>query len=274
MTHSEKTFIQTVKRYYKKHGRHDLPWRKTNNPYRILVSEMMLQQTQVSRVIPKYRVFLKQFPTIQALAHAPLKDVLALWQGLGYNRRAKFLHDCAKVVVHEYNRSLPTDLETLCRLPGIGPYTAGAVYVFATNKPEVIIETNIRTVFLYHFFSKKKQVFDREILEYVERTLDMKNPREWYWALMDYGAHLKTKGIRTHRNSKHYTKQSKFKGSNREVRGAILRILTEKNNATVGMLVKETGLEKNKIQVQLHNLQKEKIIQSKKRKSNVQYFIG
>lgn len=264
MTHSEKAFIQTVKRYYKKHGRHELPWRKTKNPYRILVSEMMLQQTQVGRVIPKYKAFLKQFPTIEVLAHTSLKDVLALWQGLGYNRRAKFLHDCAKVVVHEYNGRLPTDLETLCRLPGIGPYTAGAVHVFATNKSEVIIETNIRTVFLYHFFSKKKQVFDTEILKYIERTLDTENPREWYWALMDYGAHLKAKGIRTNAQSKHYSKQSTFKGSDREVRGALLRVLTEESNVTVGLLVKKTGMERERIKTQLQKLAQEGLIQKYK----------
>jgi A/G-specific adenine glycosylase len=261
MTQDEKVFLQTVWKYYKKHGRHDLPWRKTTNPYRIVVSEIMLQQTQVLRVIPKYKAFLKQFPTVQALARAPLRDVLVEWQGLGYNRRAKFLHEAATEVVKKHNGKMPTDTQTLQTLPGIGPYTAGAVSVFSSNIPVVLIETNIRTVYLHHFFSHKKEVSDKEVLQLVETTLDTKNPREWYWALMDYGAYLKASGVRTNTQSKHYNKQSRFKGSDREVRGAILRVLTEKKHATVSTLTKETGMKKERIEKQLQKLEAEQMIQ-------------
>ena len=146
-------FRKIVLCHYKKHGRHHLPWRKTKNPYRILVSEIMLQQTPVDRVLPKYQEFLKQFPSIKKLAAASLGDVLRAWQGLGYNRRAKYLHQCAAVIIYDNGGIWPRTVNELQALPGIGPYTAGAVMAFAYNQPIPIIETNIRTVYLHHFFS-------------------------------------------------------------------------------------------------------------------------
>jgi A/G-specific adenine glycosylase len=148
MTKKEKAFILTVKEYYRRHKRRGLPWRKTKDPYRILVSEIMLQQTQALRVVPKYEHFLQTFPTIQVLAKSPLSTVLRTWQGLGYNRRAKMLHECAKIVVKKYNGRFPKDLDTLVALPGIGHYTAGAIMAFAYNTWTPIIETNIRSVYL------------------------------------------------------------------------------------------------------------------------------
>ncbi len=182
----------------------------------------MLQQTQVDRVIPYYKKFLKRFPAPQALARAKLSDVLRAWQGLGYNRRALYLHHISQLIGHPMSYQL--------KLPGVGEYTRKAIQVFAFNKPEVLIETNIRSVFLHHFFPKKKKsmplkVHDNDILLIIEKTLDRKNPREWYWALMDYGTHLKkTMGNQNHR-SKHFVKQTRFEGSLRQERGRLLKLL-------------------------------------------------
>lgn len=220
-----KRFKSVVRAHYKKQGRHDLPWRHTTDAYAILVSEMMLQQTQVARVIPKYEAFLKRFPTAKHLARAPLSEVLTLWSGLGYNRRARFLHESAKHCVDVYKGVFPNDVALLETFPGIGHYTARAVAAFAYNTPVVCIETNIRTVYINHFFKHKKAVDDRAITALLARTLDTKHPREWYWALMDYGAYLKSKGNTLHRKSASYKKQSAFKGSRRAVRGAVIKAL-------------------------------------------------
>lgn len=217
-------FQETVWTYWKKNGRYDLPWRKTTDPYKILVSEMMLQQTQVSRIIPKYKSFLRKFPTARALARAPLSEVLKEWSGLGYNRRAKYLHDVAADMLSQHG---VFSNQTTVRLKnkGIGPYTKAAVRTFAFNEPNVFLETNIRTVFIHHFFPRKKAVSDKELLPLVEAAAVGQDPRTWYWALMDYGSHLKQSGVRNNAKSKHYTKQSRFEGSLRQIRGAILREL-------------------------------------------------
>lgn len=222
-----KRFQKKVLDFYRTHGRHSLPWRKTHNPYKILVSEMMLQQTQVDRVVPKYDAFLKRFPTVSDLASAPLSDVLVLWSGLGYNRRALFLKRIVDVVIAQMKGRFPKDTESLRALPGVGPYTAAAVSTFAYNQPNVIIETNIRAVFLHEFFPEQQGVSDAQLLPYIEQTLYRANPREWYWALMDYGAHLKRTNPNPSRRSAHHGAQSAFKGSLREIRGGILRYFAE-----------------------------------------------
>ena len=212
---TQKAFKKIIWDFYKKNKR-DLPWRKTRDPYKILVSEIMLQQTQVIRVIPKYRAWLKKFPTLGKLAATPLADVLVAWQGLGYNRRAIALHRLSQVI-----NQLPKNPIELEKLPGIGPYTATAVCVFAHNQPHAMIETNIRRVFIYHF-----SIFhDREILNMVQKTMDVRNPRDWYYALMDYGSYLSTQVENPNRRSAHYVKQSKFEGSFRQIRGEVLRLL-------------------------------------------------
>jgi A/G-specific adenine glycosylase len=193
---STRKFAATVWAYYRNEGRHDLPWRQAEqggnfDAYKIMVSEVMLQQTQVSRVIPKYQDFIKQFPDVQHLAAAVQGEVLKTWSGLGYNRRAKFLHLAAKQIVDRYNGVVPATVEELTQLPGIGVNTAGAILVYAYNRPTAFIETNIRSVFIHHFFEAQASVTDRAILELVQQTLDEKQPREWYWALMDYGVYLK-----------------------------------------------------------------------------------
>ncbi len=219
--------LKQLKSFYKTDARKHLPWRKTRDAYKILVSELMLQQTQVDRVVPFYTAFVKKYPTPQKLAKAKLSNVLKSWQGLGYNRRAKFLHDAAKVIV---KNGWPSDLE---ELPGVGHYTARAVAAFAYNKPEVFIETNIRTVLFHHLDSGPssiKKTLDAELLPLVAEALKKSKmqPRDFYAALMDYGSYLKKQGVKLNSRSKHYTKQSKFEGSARQRRAAKLRALLKK----------------------------------------------
>jgi A/G-specific adenine glycosylase len=223
-----KKFQKTVLDFYKESGRHDLIWRKTKDPYKILVSEIMLQQTQVERVLPFYTRFLAMFPTVSNLAQAPLGDVLRAWQGLGYNRRAKMLHAAAKQIVLELKGKVPKSEVELEKLPGIGPYTARAVAAFSGNADVVCVETNIRTAVFHHFFQGQEKVSDGEISEVLTKALPKGNAREWYWALMDYGNFLKRSGVRVNAKSKHHIKQSTFAGSSREARGAILKALAIK----------------------------------------------
>lgn len=190
----------------------------------------MLQQTQVSRVLKKYPEFIREFPNFSALAQAPLPKVLKVWQGMGYNRRAVLMKKLAQAVVKDYKSKLPKETEKLTALPGIGKGTAGALQAFAFNLPSVFIETNIRRAFIHSFFKNKKRIEDWQILKLIEKSVDKTNPREWYWALMDYGAMLaKDPGGNVNRYSSHYKTQSAFKGSNREVRGAIIKFLLEHN---------------------------------------------
>lgn len=233
MTSSTKVaaFRRAVWNYYKKNGRHDLPWRKTRDPYRILVSEVMLQQTQVPRVIEKYKEFVAAFPTIRALARARLGAVLKVWSGLGYNRRGKYLHDAAKQLVLFSRGRVCIASDELRKLPGIGPYTAAAIRVFAFNEPDILIETNIRAALIHHFsqiWTRRVHISDAELFPYAAAAARGQDPREWHSALMDYGAHLKRSGVRNNSRSAHYAKQSKFEGSVRQIRGLILRQLSRK----------------------------------------------
>ncbi|MFA5997872.1 MAG: A/G-specific adenine glycosylase [Candidatus Paceibacterota bacterium] len=183
----------------------------------------MLQQTQVERVLPFYKDFIKKFPTAKRLAAAPFSEVLKSWQGLGYNRRAKMLHSAAK----ELATRKATTVSELEALPGVGPYTARAISAFAYNQDVVFVETNIRTAVIHHFFRNKKKVSDTEIEKILAQALPKGRARGWYSALMDYGAFLKRSGISYNAKSKTYAKQSKFSGSLREARGAILREFTQ-----------------------------------------------
>lgn len=241
MNKKDRQFIETVFSYYNHHGRHDLPWRHTTASYRIVVSEIMLQQTQVARVQEKYRSFLYCFPNTKQLATASLADVLRSWQGLGYNRRAKLLKQAAEQIHYTRRGRWPQTYAELCALPGIGPYTAGAVMAFAHNIPIPIIETNIRTVILHHYFPQVTQVSDSDIRAVVERTLSLDNPRQWYWALMDYGAYLKQTYGGRNQQSKHYHKQSAFKGSVRQLRGTVLRLLTTRSSLQLADITSASG---------------------------------
>ena len=255
---------KTVWDYYRA-NRRDFPWRRNINPYRVLVSEIMLQQTQVSRGAVKYKEFLKQFPTFKALAQASNAEVLAAWQGLGYNRRALYLKKTAEVVMKEHKGKLPDSAVLLMRLPGIGVYTAGAVCAFAFNKPVVFIDTNVRRVFIHHFFNDRVDVTDAELEPLVEAALDRDNAREWYSALMDYGSMLGLKEENANKRSAHYVKQSKFEGSLRQVRGKILKLLTGKQrHATWKELQNALGETEERIDLAIKGLEKDGIVVIKK----------
>ncbi|MCA9325206.1 A/G-specific adenine glycosylase [Candidatus Saccharibacteria bacterium] len=219
--------------FYDQHGRHDLPWRITCDSYAIMVSEIMLQQTQVGRVIPKFQAFLQQFPSVRALASASLGDVLVAWQGLGYNRRAKFLWQAAQMIEHDFAGVFPREPNTLVKLPGIGKNTAGAILAYAFNQPALFVETNIRTVFIHYFWPDQQAVSDNEIVDVLGQVIDTEQPREFYWALMDYGTHLKTTVGNNIKRSKHYAKQSPFDGSRRQVRGAVIRTLIQRGHSLI-----------------------------------------
>ncbi len=254
--HAVSLFRSIIYEYYDTHGR-KLPWRESTNPYHILVSEMMLQQTQVERVIPKYLAFLERFPNFEMLARSSTEEVLNAWQGLGYNRRALFLRKIATIIVNERDGKLPDKVEELENLPGIGRYTARAITAFAYNRPVIVIETNIRAVYLHFFFKDHEKVADREIEPIVEKTMDASNPRRWYNAVMDYGVMLKKTHQNPTRRSTSYRRQPSFKGSNREIRGKILRRLLLSGPVDEHSLARELGITIEKVTVMLDTLEKE-----------------
>lgn len=219
----------------------DLPWRNIDDPYAVLVSEIMLQQTQVSRVERYWSRFLQTFPTLDALAAADVPDVLELWQGLGYNRRALGLKRTADLCAAERAGRLPSTYEELVELPGIGPATAAGVMAFAHNEPAVYLETNVRSVFLYELFPFEEKVSDVQITPYVADTCpaatDEFGPRAWYYALLDYGAQLKASGVNPSRRSKSYARQSSFEGSHRQKRSIVLKcVLAAEDGITLDEL--------------------------------------
>lgn len=215
-------FVDKVKAEGQKYQR-VLPWRYIDDPYAVLVSEVMLQQTQVSRVLGKWERFLMLFPTLDALAAADQATVLEQWQGLGYNRRALALKRCAEICSQDYGGVLPKDHDELLALPGIGPATAAGVRSFAYNLPSVYLETNVRCVFLHELFPHEEGVSDKQLIPYIEQTCPTDDPRSWYYALLDYGAHLKATSGNASRRSAHYTKQSTFEGSRRQKRAFLVR---------------------------------------------------
>jgi len=249
-------FRNIIYGYYHASGRL-FPWRETDDPYKILVSEIMLQQTQTERVIGKYLEFLAKFPTIESLSDAPFAEVLKTWQGLGYNRRAKSLKKTAEILTAGFDGKVPSTIEELQSLPGIGYATACSISAFAFNLPVVFIETNIRRVFIHFFFKGKENITDKEILPYVEETLDRGNPGKWYNALMDYGVKLKNEVSNPNQRSAHYTKQAPFRNSNREVRGRILKILTETGDLEESAILEKLRYPKQQVNYCLKALEQE-----------------
>lgn len=255
-------FTKTVYDYYRVYGRSSLPWRQLNNlnqldPYVVLISEIMLQQTQVNRVVPKFNSFISAFPCFQDLADAPLAEVLREWSGLGYNRRAKFLHEAVRMIQTDFNGVFPKTIEALVKLPGVGKNTAAAVLVYSFNIPHVFIETNIRSVYLHHFFQDQQSVEDSKLLPIIQSSLDVNNPRIWYWALMDYGSHLKSTVVNPNRRSSHYVKQSAFIGSNRRIRGQVLKALTKQPHTALQL---QNIVKDSRLLTVLDDLTKEKLI--------------
>lgn len=254
------TFQQTIYRYFTDNPR-PLPWRATTDPYHIMVSEVMLQQTQVERVLPKYEAFLARFPTVAALAEASLADVLALWQGLGYNRRGMMLKRAAEEILAQHGGIVPAAPVDLARLPGIGAYTAGAIAAFAFGCPTPFIETNIRSVFIHFFFHDRTDVTDREILPLVELSMDRANIRDWYNALMDYGVMLKKSLPNPSRRSRQHNRQTPFRGSNREIRGQMLKLLLENPGLSAPALTARSEKNGERVQAVLGTLVSEGLLQ-------------
>jgi A/G-specific adenine glycosylase len=257
-----------IYRYYRKHGR-NLPWRLTSDPYHILVSEIMLQQTQVQRVMVKYEQFTRKFPGFPSLASAPLRLILKEWQGLGYNRRAMALKRIAQKVTKEFRGNLPASVETLMTFPGIGRATASSIAAFAFHEPTVFIETNIRRVFIHSFFHDKDNIKDTEILPLVQKTLDTSNPRDWYYALMDYGVMLKKEYENPNRRSAHYQKQSPFQGSDRQVRGMLIKILTRQSCVSEREIMEKLQIRSDKLKNNLARLLKEGFIKRRREKYTI-----
>lgn len=254
-----KEFQKIILNHYRNHGR-DLAWRGTTDPYRIFVSEIMLQQTQVERVTLKYPLFIAAFPDFPSLAGASLSDVLAVWQGMGYNRRAISLQKCARRVVEEYDGALPQDPEILATFPGIGRATAASICAFAFNMPVVFIETNIRRVFIHFFFGDHEKVDDTEILPIARQALLVPDPRTWYNALMDFGAALKKTGENPNRRSRQYSKQAAFEGSDRKIRGHILSLLLAEKNMTKKVLTEKISEDPGRMVRILRDLEAEGFI--------------
>ncbi len=254
-----RAFRKKIYTYYRKYGR-DLPWRKTLNPYHILVSEIMLQQTQVERVLEKYDEFIKAFPDFPSLARASLRKLITVWQGMGYNRRALALRSLAQTLMNEHHGKLPSDPEDLIALPGIGRYTAGAVAAFAFNQPVLFIDTNIRRVFIHTFLHDQENIKDEDILPLIQQTIDASDPRTWYNALMDYGAMLKREQINPNRRSAHYQRQSPFENSNRQIRGRILKVLVEESPLTRSQIMKKSGMDPERVKLNLVELSNEGFI--------------
>ena len=262
-------FREMVVAYYRTNGR-DLPWRRTTDPYHILVSEIMLQQTQVERVLAKYPRFIAAFPDIHSLAAAPLPELLAAWQGMGYNRRALALKRSAGRITAEFQGSIPADPEVLATFPGIGVATASSICAFAFNMPVVFIETNIRRVFLHYFFRDRDGVPDKDIYPVAREALYREDPRTWYNALMDLGTDLKTKVPNPNRRSAAYARQSGFEGSDRKIRGEILRLLLESPRMTAAAMTDRIRCDNARTARILHNMEIEGFLVCE----NDTYFIS
>ena len=257
-------FRDVIYSYYKRTKR-KFPFRENITPYKVVVSEIMLQQTQTNRVAEKFIEFIKKFPDFKSLSQASVEKLLSTWQGLGYNRRAIALKKIAERIMNEFNGDVPKDLELLTSLPQIGHNTASSILSFAYNIPTYFIETNIRRVYIYFFFPGKSQINDKEIMEIVKITIDKDNPRDWYYALMDFGVMLKKAHPELNKRSIHYRKQSKFDGSTRQVRGKILKLLLEKPLST-NDIIDKINFERKKVLEILNTLKKEGFIREEHNK--------
>jgi A/G-specific adenine glycosylase len=267
-TKAFKLFRKCIRGYYQEHGR-DLVWRKTDNPYCILVSEIMLQQTQVERVLKKYPEFIRAYPDFPSLAQAELRSVLKVWQGLGYNRRAQSLLECARIITRDFEGMLPADQKILESMPGIGHATASAILAFAFQKPVVFFETNIRTVYIHFFYSHEQTVADSQLAVIAQKTLDTQDPRSWYYGLMDFGVMLKKKYRNPGRKSAQYRIQDRFEGSNRQLRGIVIKALLYHEKLSKPELIEYTHHNRRDITRVLGQLIQEKMVREERGKYSI-----
>jgi A/G-specific adenine glycosylase len=261
-------FRETILSYYSE-NRRMFPWRETWDPYKIFISEIMLQQTQTDRIIEKFNAFVMRFPNFKTLAEASLQEIFKYWQGLGYNRRALYLKQSAELVQKKYMGRLPDSSILIDELPGIGKATACAIVTYSFNTPTVFIETNVRSVFLHYFFPEQDEVSDDLLYPLVERSLDHEDPRNWYYALMDYGVMVKKTLGNPNKRSKHYTKQLPFLQSNRRVRGLIMKALNDKSSLTAKQIINSTEIEPEKVEYNLKKLTAEMMIREKDGKYSI-----
>jgi len=244
------------------------PWRNTNDPYAIVVSEFMLQQTQATRVSNYYTRWIEQFPTFDALSAASTTDVLTAWQGLGYNRRALLLKRLAQQVSEDHNGILPSAYDALLDLPGIGPATAAAITAFAYDEyaPQPYLETNVRSVVLHEVFPAEHDISDKEIIGVLQQAVAYAQKsgvraRQWSYALLDYGTWLKKTFPNPSRRSKHHSKQSKFEGSFRQKRAQMLRAILSDPNSSTHKLAEICTLEIAETEAVLAALENDGLIQ-------------
>ena len=262
-----KAFQDFIYSFYRRNKR-NFPFRENLTPYKVVVSEIMLQQTQTNRVSEKFLEFIEKFPDFNSLASASINELLSVWQGLGYNRRALALKEIAQKVVNDYDGKVPKDLKLLEALPQIGYNTASSILAFAYNHPTYFIETNIRRVYIYFFFPGRSKIDDKEIMDIVKFSVDEENPREWYYALMDFGVMLKKTHPELNKKSAHYRKQSKFDGSIRQVRGKILKLLL-KTPLTRKEIIDKLDYDEKQIVKILKILVKEGFIQKEQDKFSI-----
>lgn len=224
----------------------DLPWRNTRDAYAIWISEAMLQQTQVTRVLSRWERFLRHFPTVDALASASSADVVEEWQGLGYNRRALALKRAADICSAEYAGCMPEGVDKLVKLPGIGDATAAGITAFSRDVPCLYLETNVRAVFIHCFFRDAERVTDKELRPLVERACPVEDVRGWYYALLDVGARLKKDHKNPTRRAAAYTRQSKFEGSRRQKRAWLVREVMAAPGLSSAELLRRLNIEERK----------------------------
>ena len=254
-----KAFQDFIYSFYRRNKR-NFPFRENLTPYKVVVSEIMLQQTQTNRVSEKFLEFIDKFPDFKSLASASVEELLSVWQGLGYNRRALALKKIAQKIVNDYNGKVPKDLKSLEALPQIGHNTASSILTFTYNIPTYFIETNIRRVYIYFFFPGRSKIDDKEIMDIVKTSVDQNNPRDWYYALMDFGVMLKKAHPELNKRSVHYRKQSNFDGSTRQIRGKLLKLLL-KTPLPRNEIFDKLDYDNNKIDKILKMLVKEGFIQ-------------
>ena len=253
-------FSDRIWRYYESNGR-NFPWRDTTDPYRVLLSELMLQQTQTERVLPKYTLFLEKWPDFQSMAASDLTDVLSAWRGLGYNRRALAIRTIAQKS-EAFGWTLPADYEKLLHFPMIGPATAGAVMAFAYGEDAIYLETNIRRVLIHQFCPSVEKVADRELRVILQELLTFQSDvKQWYYALMDYGVYLKSHVVNPNRRSAHYQRQAAFTNSNRQIRGLLLVVFTEQGTLALPDLLDRMPFPQERVLACLESLEEEGFVE-------------